>query len=137
MNPWLETIGVILVALLGALFGMLFSRFRKPYWAWGYFLPTVLIAMMLIVPFSFDCVIIFRCSARSPTRLGLDKPDVTRATTSMPCTVSLAIRNESIEAAVIMPTMVPLQPASAQYFARVISGASRDAPCLGTRTLTR
>lgn len=52
MNPWLETIGVILVALLGGLFGMLFSRSRKPYWAWGYFIPAILIAMMLMARFN-------------------------------------------------------------------------------------
>jgi hypothetical protein len=48
MNPWLETIGVILVALLGALFGRVFSSLRKPYWLWGYFLPFLLIAMLLM-----------------------------------------------------------------------------------------
>lgn len=48
MNPWLETTGVILVALLGALLGKLFSSLRKPYWLWGYFLPFMLIAMLLV-----------------------------------------------------------------------------------------
>lgn len=48
MNPWLETTGVILVALLGAFFGRLFSSLRKPYWLWGYFLPFLLIAMLLM-----------------------------------------------------------------------------------------
>ncbi|HIJ54416.1 MAG TPA: hypothetical protein HPP66_14895 [Planctomycetes bacterium] len=48
MNPWLETIGVILVALLGLLLGKLFSGFRKPYWTWGYFLPCILIGMLVL-----------------------------------------------------------------------------------------
>lgn len=48
MNPWLETTGVILVALLGAFLGRLFSSLRKPYWLWGYFLPFLLIAMLLM-----------------------------------------------------------------------------------------
>ncbi|MHC4720676.1 MAG: cysteine peptidase family C39 domain-containing protein [Planctomycetota bacterium] len=46
MNPWLETIGVVVVALLGVFLGRAFSRFRKPYWLVGYFLPLALIAVM-------------------------------------------------------------------------------------------
>jgi len=48
MNPWIETIGVIFVAVSGGLLGRLFSRFRKPYWTWGYFLPCILIAMLVL-----------------------------------------------------------------------------------------
>lgn len=51
MNPWVETIGVILVAFLGVLLGRLFSRFRSPYWVLGYLLPAGLIAMLALVRF--------------------------------------------------------------------------------------
>jgi Peptidase C39 family len=51
MNPWAETIGVILVAFLGILLGRLFSRFRTPYWILGYLLPAGLIAMLALVRF--------------------------------------------------------------------------------------
>ncbi len=47
MNPWLETVGVVLVALLGVFLGIVFSRFRKPYWMLGYFLSLLLIAMLV------------------------------------------------------------------------------------------
>ena len=49
MNPWVETAGVILVALLGVLVGRAFSRFGKPYWVLGYILPLVLIGMLGVV----------------------------------------------------------------------------------------
>lgn len=53
MNPWLETIGVIFVALLGVLLGKLFSCFRKPYyWSWGYLVPFILIAMLVVTRFN-------------------------------------------------------------------------------------
>jgi hypothetical protein len=48
MNHWLETIGVILVALSGIALGRMFSGLGKRYWALGYFVPTVLIAMLVI-----------------------------------------------------------------------------------------
>lgn len=48
MNPWLETIGVTLVALLGILLGRAFSVLRKPSWALGYFLSVALIAMLIL-----------------------------------------------------------------------------------------
>jgi len=51
MNPWIETAGVILIALLGAFTGKLFSRFRKPYWVLGYLIPAGLIAMLALVRF--------------------------------------------------------------------------------------
>ena len=51
MNPWVETAGVILVALLGVLAGRVFSGFRKPYWVLGYILPLVLIGMLALVRF--------------------------------------------------------------------------------------
>ncbi len=52
INPWLETIGVIFIALLGVLLGKLSSCFRKPYWACGYLVPTILIAMLVLTRFS-------------------------------------------------------------------------------------
>ena len=52
MNPWLETIGVILLVLLGIGLGRVFSGLRKPYWTVGYFIPTILIAMLVIVRFN-------------------------------------------------------------------------------------
>ncbi len=52
MNPWLETIGVILVALMGVLLGTLFSRFRKSYWTLGYFVPFILIAIIVLTRFN-------------------------------------------------------------------------------------
>lgn len=47
MNPWLETVGIIIVALLGIFLGRAFSRLRKACWTLGYFLPLVLIAMLV------------------------------------------------------------------------------------------
>ncbi len=47
MNPWLETIGVVLVALFGIFLGRLFSRFRGPYWMVGYFLSLLVVAALL------------------------------------------------------------------------------------------
>ena len=48
MNPWLETVGVIFIALLGILLGRAFSTLRKPYWTVGYFLSIILISMLAI-----------------------------------------------------------------------------------------
>jgi hypothetical protein len=46
MNPWLETVGVVLVALLGIVVGRVFSRIQKPSWTLGYFVPLVLIVAL-------------------------------------------------------------------------------------------
>jgi len=46
MNPWLETAGVITVALFGITIGKIFSGFKKPYWIIGYSLPLVLIVIL-------------------------------------------------------------------------------------------
>ena len=54
MNPWLETTGVILIAVFGVIAGRIFSSFRKPYWMLGYILPGVLIAMLAMVRFNSD-----------------------------------------------------------------------------------
>ena len=48
MDPWLETIGVALVIVLGVFAGRMFSRFRKAYWTLGYFLALVLITILVI-----------------------------------------------------------------------------------------
>jgi hypothetical protein len=47
MNPWLETTAVTVLALLGIAVGWVFSRLKNPYWAWGYFIPLLLIAILL------------------------------------------------------------------------------------------
>jgi len=52
VNPWLETIGVVLVALSGVFLGRVFSRFRKAYWMAGYFAALLLIAIMIVTRFS-------------------------------------------------------------------------------------
>jgi len=48
MNPWLETLGVILICLCGIALGRLFSSFPKPYWLLGYILSSALIAILLL-----------------------------------------------------------------------------------------
>src|SRR4030042_6308866 len=52
MNPWLETTGVILIAVFGVFAGRAWSRFRKPWWVLGYILPSVLIAMLAMLRFN-------------------------------------------------------------------------------------
>jgi hypothetical protein len=52
MNPWLETTGVVLIALFGVFAGRACSRFRRPYWVLGYILPSVLIAILATVRFN-------------------------------------------------------------------------------------
>jgi predicted double-glycine peptidase len=52
MNPWLETIGIILVALLGVFLGKLFSRPSKTYWIVGYLLSFFLILFLLATRYS-------------------------------------------------------------------------------------
>ncbi len=51
MNPWLETIGVIMVALSGIFLGRIFSSFRKSWWLAGYFFPFLLIATLVLIRF--------------------------------------------------------------------------------------
>jgi hypothetical protein len=46
MNPWLETIGVVLLGVAGAGVGRWFSRLRKPYWILGYFLPFLFVILI-------------------------------------------------------------------------------------------
>jgi hypothetical protein len=52
MTPWLETIGIILVALLGVFLGKLFSHPRKAYWIAGYFLSFFLILFLVVTRYS-------------------------------------------------------------------------------------
>lgn len=52
MGPWLETIGIILVALLGVLIGKVFSRPNKAYWIVGYSFSFLLILFLLITRYS-------------------------------------------------------------------------------------
>jgi len=49
MNPWLETVGVIFIILLGVYLGRVFSRLRRPYWLLGYFLSLLLISLLVMV----------------------------------------------------------------------------------------
>ena len=51
MAPWLETAGVVFIALVGVVAGRFFSRFRKPFWVLGYFIPAGLIAILALVRF--------------------------------------------------------------------------------------
>jgi hypothetical protein len=48
LNPWLETVGVILVALVGIYLGRRFSRLKNPYWTIGYFLSLSLLAILVM-----------------------------------------------------------------------------------------
>jgi predicted double-glycine peptidase len=49
MGPWLETVGVLILAFLGFLLGLRASRLRKPYWGIGYAVPLLfLIALGLV-----------------------------------------------------------------------------------------
>lgn len=52
MNPWIETLGIILVALLGVFLGRLFSGLRKNYWQCGLLLSFILISMMVVARFN-------------------------------------------------------------------------------------
>ncbi|MDD5065109.1 MAG: cysteine peptidase family C39 domain-containing protein [Phycisphaerae bacterium] len=53
MSPWLETIGIVLIALLGVFLGKLFSRPRRAvYWMAGYLLSVSLIFFLLIIRYS-------------------------------------------------------------------------------------
>jgi hypothetical protein len=46
MSPWLETVGVIALAILGALLGRFCSRLPKPWWLLGYFIPLLMILLV-------------------------------------------------------------------------------------------
>src|SRR6266404_9585796 len=46
MSPWLETLGVALLAVGGALLGRLCSRLPKPWWTLGYFIPLLIVLLV-------------------------------------------------------------------------------------------
>jgi len=48
VNPWIETVCVSLVALLGVASGVFFSRLRKSYWMLGYFVPVFVICVLVL-----------------------------------------------------------------------------------------
>ncbi len=48
MNPWLETVGVALIAGLGVVLGGVSGRLRRPYWALGYVVSLSLIALLVL-----------------------------------------------------------------------------------------
>jgi hypothetical protein len=43
MNPWVESLAVLLLAAGGMLLGAWFSRLPRPWWLFGYFLPLSLV----------------------------------------------------------------------------------------------
>ncbi len=47
MGPWLETIGVVLVAVAGVALGRRFARCSKPWWVLLYLIPSGIILLML------------------------------------------------------------------------------------------
>ena len=48
MIPLFETVGVILISVFSIILGRVFSGFKKPYWVFGYFLPCLFIAILII-----------------------------------------------------------------------------------------
>lgn len=48
MNPWFETAGVALIAVLGMALGVLSRRLRRPYWATGYVLSLLVIVVLAL-----------------------------------------------------------------------------------------
>jgi len=54
LEPWLETIGVCLVAVCGVLAGKWFSTFRKPYCCIGWILAFLLISILILVRYSLE-----------------------------------------------------------------------------------
>lgn len=52
MSPWLETFGVILVALTGVAAGYMLSRLKSFFWMLCYFLSVAIIIMMVLARYS-------------------------------------------------------------------------------------
>ncbi|MGD0596606.1 MAG: cysteine peptidase family C39 domain-containing protein [Sedimentisphaerales bacterium] len=52
MVGWFEIAGVIIAAFLGAVGGRSFSRLKNPHWCWGYFLPLMLIFLLLLITYA-------------------------------------------------------------------------------------
>ncbi|HEX3799788.1 MAG TPA: cysteine peptidase family C39 domain-containing protein [Verrucomicrobiae bacterium] len=48
MNPWVESLGVLLIAVGGTLLGAWCSRLPNRYWLIGYFIPLFLIALYAV-----------------------------------------------------------------------------------------
>ncbi len=48
MNLWLEAAFALMVAAAGVVLGRWFSRFRKPYWTFGYFIPLALVLIYAV-----------------------------------------------------------------------------------------
>jgi hypothetical protein len=48
MNPWVESLGVLLLAAGGVLLGAWFSRRRAPYWMFGYLIPFLMIVLYAV-----------------------------------------------------------------------------------------
>lgn len=48
MNPWFETAGVALIAVLGMVLGILSRQLRRPYWVLGYVLSLSFVAVLLL-----------------------------------------------------------------------------------------
>ena len=53
MQGYLETIGVLAVAVLGVMAGKAFGSLRRPYWLLGYFLSMTLIALLVASRFYY------------------------------------------------------------------------------------
>lgn len=51
MSAWIETLGVILISILGTGFGVFFSGLRRPCWVWGYIIPVFLVSILLVTKF--------------------------------------------------------------------------------------
>jgi hypothetical protein len=49
MQPWFETIGVLILALLAFTVGLLFGKIKKRIWLLGYAIPFVLIVTVALV----------------------------------------------------------------------------------------
>lgn len=52
MNPWLETVGVVIIAVLGVVLGRMFGRLKGHYWLCGYFLSLLLVVMLVVARWS-------------------------------------------------------------------------------------
>ena len=48
MNPWVESLGVLLLAAGGVLLGAWFSRLPKLFWLFGYFIPFLMIVLYAV-----------------------------------------------------------------------------------------
>ena len=58
MNPWVETLGVATVALLGIYIGKKFSNLRNSLWVLGYFLALGLILILVMTRFANSLIFV-------------------------------------------------------------------------------